>query len=140
MSGEILAIIVSHVVVCSPFAMAVVRMRLAQIDPNLEAAAWNLGANQWRTMREVIIPFCAPAIVSAFCLTAAVSFDEFAVAWFVSGLNKTVPVIILEILQGNTDPRINAIGSVVFVTSMTLVIAAQIIYMKKAARKTLTGF
>jgi len=140
MSGEILAIIVSHVVVCSPFAMAVVRMRLAQIDPNLEAAAWNLGASQWRTMREVIIPFCAPAIVSAFCLTAAVSFDEFAVAWFVSGLNKTVPVIILEILQGNTDPRINAIGSVVFVTSMTLVIAAQIIYMKKAARKTLTGF
>ena len=44
----------------------------------------------------------------------AVSFDEFAVAWFVSGLNKTVPVIILEILQGNVDPQINAIGTFVF--------------------------
>ena len=119
--------------------MAVVRMRLAQIDPNLEPAAWNLGASPWRAMREVILPFCAPAIVSAFCLTAAVSFDEFAVAWFVSGLNKTVPVIILEILQGNTDPRINAIGSVVFVTSMSLVILAQIIYMRKSSRRSLTG-
>ena len=67
-------------------------------------------------------------------------FDEFAVAWFVSGLNKTVPVIILEILQGNTDPRINAIGSVVFVTSITLIILAQIIYMRKSTRKSLTGF
>ena len=83
MSGEIYSIIVSHVVLCSPFAMAVVRIRLAQIDPNLESAAWNLGASQWRAMREVIIPFCTPAIISAFCLTAAVSFDEFAVAWFV---------------------------------------------------------
>ena len=139
MSGQIHSIIVSHVVLCSPFAMAVVRMRLAQIDPHLEPAAWNLGASPWRAMREVILPFCAPAIVSAFCLTAAVSFDEFAVAWFVSGLNKTVPVIILEILQGNTDPRINAIGSVVFVTSMSLVILAQIIYMRKSSRRSLTG-
>jgi spermidine/putrescine transport system permease protein len=139
MSGEVHSIIVSHVVLCSPFAMAVVRMRLAQIDPNLEPAAWNLGASPWRAMREVILPFCAPAIVSAFCLTAAVSFDEFAVAWFVSGLNKTVPVIILEILQGNTDPRINAIGSVVFMTSMTLVILAQIIYMRKSSRRSLAG-
>ena len=140
MSGKIISIIVSHVVLCSPFAMAIVRMRLAQIDPNLESAAWNLGATQWRTMREVIVPFCAPALISAFCLTAAVSFDEFAVAWFVSGLNKTVPVIILEILQGNTDPRINAIGSVVFVTSITLIILPQIIYMRKSTRKSLTGF
>ena len=62
-------------------------------------------------MREVIIPFCRPAIISAACLTAAVSFDEFAVAWFVSGLNKTVPVIILEIVQGNIDPQVNAIGT-----------------------------
>ena len=139
MSGEIYSIIVSHVVLCSPFAMAVVRIRLAQIDPNLESAAWNLGASQWRAMREVIIPFCAPAIISAFCLTAAVSFDEFAVAWFVSGLNKTVPVIILEILQGNTDPQINAIGSIVFTTSMTLVILAQVIFMKKASKQAAAG-
>ena len=140
MSGEIYSIVVSHVVLCSPFAMAVIRMRLAQINPDLESAAWNLGASNWRAMREVIVPFCRPAIASAFCLTAAVSFDEFAVAWFVSGLNKTVPVIILEILQGNTDPQINAIGSIVFITSMTLVILAQLILMRKTINQTATEY
>ena len=79
----------------------------------------------------MVFPFCRPAVVSAFCLTAAVSFDEFAVAWFVSGLNKTVPVIILEILQGNVDPQINAIGTVVFLTSMTLVVIAQVMLMNR---------
>jgi len=59
----------------------------------------------------------------------AVSFDEFAVAWFVSGLNKTIPVLILEILQGNVDPQINAIGTFVFITTMTLVIIAQLFFM-----------
>ena len=69
--------------------------------------------------------------MSALCLTAAVSFDEFAVAWFVSGLNKTVPVVILEIVQGNIDPRVNAIGTFVFLTSMTLVILAQVIFISR---------
>ena len=111
LSGELYSVIIAHVVLCTPFAMALVRLRLSQMDENLEPAAWNLGASQWRTMWTVIIPFTAPAIVSALCLTMAVSFDEFTVAWFVSGLNKTVLVIILEILQGNVDPQINAIGS-----------------------------
>ena len=134
MSGELHSIIVAHVVLCSPFAMAVIRLRLAQMDPALEAAAWNLGASEWRAMAVVILPFTRPAIVSALCLTAAVSFDEFAVAWFVSGLNKTVPVIILEILQGNVDPQINAIGSFVFIMSMTLVVIAQVLLMTRESR------
>ena len=77
----------------------------------------------------MVIPFTLPSIIAALCLTAAVSFDEFAVAWFVSGLNKTVPVVILEILQGNIDPQINAIGTVVFVVSITLVVIAQVLIM-----------
>ena len=39
-----------------PFAMAIIRLRLSQMDPDLEAAAWNLGGNEWVTMRHVIIP------------------------------------------------------------------------------------
>ena len=133
LSGRLISIIIAHVVLCTPFAMAIVRLRLAQMDANLEAAAWNLGAGEWRAMREVILPFTWPAIVSALCLTA--------VAWFVSGLNKTVPVIILEILQGQVDPRINAIGTFVFITSMTLVVIAQVLMMTRRgpAGRTETG-
>ncbi len=126
LSGQLWSIILAHSVLTAPFAMAIIRLRLHQMDPDLEAAAWNLGGSEWQTMRHVILPFCAPAIVSSLCLTAAVSFDEFAVSWFVSGLNKTVPVAILEIVQGNIDPQVNAIGTFVFLTSMTLVVLAQV--------------
>lgn len=133
LSGTLTGIVIAHTVMGAPFAMAICRLRLQQMDPALEAAAWNLGASQWRAMRAVVVPFCLPALVSAFCLTAAVSFDEFIVAWFVSGLNKTVPVMILEILQGNVDPQINAIGTVVFLTSITLVVTAQLLILRKGA-------
>ena len=131
MSGQIYSIIIAHSVLTAPFAMAVIRLRLNQMDPDLEAAAWNLGGSEWQTMRHVIIPFCKPAIVSGLFLTAAVSFDEFAVSWFVSGLNKTLPVIILEIVQGNIDPQVNAIGTFVFLISMTLVVLAQIFFASR---------
>lgn len=135
LSGTVTALVVSHTVLGAPFAMAITRLRLSQMDPALEAAAWNLGASEWAAMRHVVLPFCRGALVSAFCLTAAVSFDEFAVAWFVSGLNKTVPVVILEILQGNVDPRINAIGTAVFLTSMTLVVVSQTFVSLRAGRE-----
>lgn len=134
-SGKIYTIVIAHTVLCAPFAMAIIRLRLQQMDPALEAAAWNLGASEWSAMRNIVLPFTKPAVVSAMCLTMAISFDEFAVAWFVSGLNKTIPVIILEILQGNIDPQINAIGTFVFVTSITLLIIAMLFFMLRTPRQ-----
>ncbi len=133
-SGMIVSIIIAHTVLCAPFAMAIIRLRLNQIDPNLEPAAWNLGASEWVTMKSVVVPFTLPSIIASLCLTAAVSFDEFAVAWFVSGLNKTVPVVILEILTGNIDPQVNAIGTAVFIVSITLIVIAQVLIMGRTKK------
>lgn len=133
-SGMIVSIIIAHTVLCAPFAMAIIRLRLNQMDPNLEPAAWNLGASEWVTMKNVVIPFTRPSIIASLCLTAAVSFDEFAVAWFVSGLNKTVPVMVLEIVTGNIDPQVNAIGTAVFIVSITLIVIAQVLIMGRVKK------
>lgn len=133
LSGAIHSVIIAHVVMCAPFAMAITRLRLSQMDPSLEAAAWNLGASEWMAMRHVIVPFCKPAIFASLMITMAVSFDEFAVSWFVSGLNETLPVKVLGFLQGQVSPRINVIGTFVFVASITLVILAQTLIMKRSS-------
>ncbi len=131
--GSLIGIIVAHVVLCTPFAMALVRMRLADLDPDLEPAAWNLGASLWRTMSGVIVPFCAAALLAAFFMAAAVSFDEFMIAWFVSGTHETLPVRLLDMLQGQVSPRINAVGSLVFGVSITLVALAQLLSARRAS-------
>jgi spermidine/putrescine transport system permease protein len=124
LAGNVYAILISHVVTGLPFSMAIIRLRLAQIDPSLEQAAWNLRATAGQTLWHVVIPFCKQSLIAAFLITTAVSFDEFAVAWFVSGLEETVPVRVLVFLQGQVSPRINAIGTAIFATSVLLVVLA----------------
>jgi spermidine/putrescine transport system permease protein len=133
LSGSVWSVTLSHVVMCAPFAMAIIRLRLSQMDASLEAAAWNLGATEWTALRTVILPFTRPSILAALFITMAVSFDEFAVAWFVSGLQETLPVRVLGFLQGQVSPRINAIGTVVFVATITLIVLAQLLLMRRTA-------
>lgn len=121
LAGSVYSILISHVVTGIPFAMALIRIRLGQMDASLEEASWNLRAAPMKTLVHVVIPFCAQSLFAAFLITTAVSFDEFAVAWFVSGLEETVPVRVLVFLQGQVSPRINAIGTVIFGTSILLV-------------------
>ena len=139
LAGTLEAVILGHVVFCAPFAMALIRIRLADLDPDTEKAAWNLGANRLATVRDVVVPFCRPAILSAMAITAAVSFDEFMIAWFVSGINETLPVRILAMLQGQVSPRINAVGSLVFLVSIALVVAAQVaVFSWRRTRRAVT--
>ncbi len=123
--GTPLGIIVCHVAIATSFAMALIRMRLAELGPDLESAGWNLGASRWGGLAHVVIPFCRPSLIAAACLSAAVSFDEFMVAWFVGGVNETLPVRLLNLLQGQVNPKINAIGTLVLMISLCLVAVAQ---------------
>jgi spermidine/putrescine transport system permease protein len=131
LAGSWVAIVIAHTVICTPFAMALVRLRLSQVDRAMEAAAWNLGATPWAALRHVILPFCAPTLLGAWLLTMAVSFDEFAIAWFVGGLHETLPVRVLGFLQGQVSPRINAIGTLVFAVSIALVAVAQLVLARR---------
>ena len=128
LSGSLTAVIVSHVGLASAFAVALIRLRLSEMDRDLEQAAWNLGANEWQTIRRVVLPQALPAVLAAFFLTMAVSWDEFVISWFVSGFDTTLPVKIFNMIQGNVSPRINAIGSIVLALSFALVGVAMASY------------
>ena len=139
LSGALYSVVIAHVVLCTPFAMALNRLRLSQMEPNLEAAAWNLGANEWRTMRLVILPYCLPTILASVFIAAAISFDEFAIAWFVSGLEETLPVRVLNMVARQASPSVNAIGSFTFTLSLTLVALAQVVLIASQRRASDSG-
>lgn len=123
--GSVSAIIACHVAISTSFSMAIIRLRLGDFSRDMEPAAWNLGATPLATVFTVVLPFCKSALIASFFLSAAVSFDEFLIAWFVGGTVETLPVRILNLLQGQVNPKINAIGTIVLVVSVALVLVAQ---------------
>lgn len=136
--GTLQAVAFAHIAIAASFAMAIIRLRLDELGAELEAAAWNLGATEWQALWHVVLPFCRNALIAAFFLSLAVSFDEFMIAWFVGGMHETLPVRILNLLQGQVSPRINAIGTLVFAVSISLVLGA-LWAMRKSGRRAAGG-
>ncbi len=80
--------------ICLPFALAVLMARFEGFDASLEEASRDLGENGWMTFWRVTFPLVLPGIVSSLLLTFIVSFDDFMIAFFLSGTEATLPVYI----------------------------------------------
>jgi spermidine/putrescine transport system permease protein len=118
---------ISHTIFAAPLAMLTIRGRLLTMRRSFEEAAWDLGAGRLRAIWEVVLPLAAPGLIGAFLLTFTLSFDEFILAWFVSGFDLTLPLKIWGMMRSGINPTISAIGAMVFCLSITLSIAGQVL-------------
>ena len=97
---------IAHTIVSLPYVLLVVMARMVGFDKHLEEAAQDLGANCGYTLRRVILPLIAPAILAAWLVAFTVSFDEFILASFLIGRRPTLPVYLLSQLRfANRFPR-----------------------------------
>ena len=119
-------VVIGHVMLCTPFAMAVLSSRLEGFDRSLEEASLDLGETPWMTFWRVTFPLAAPGIVSSLLLTFIVSFDEFLLSFFLTNQQPTLPVYIWSQLRfPNKLPGVLAMGAVILVVSCILVVIAE---------------
>lgn len=120
------AIAFGHVVVCSPLSLAVMLSRFVDLDPALEEAAMDLGADERKTFFVITLPLSLSAIAASFILCFTTSFDEFVVAFFLSGPQQTLPLYIWGQLRFPTTlPMILALGSVILCATLALVVFSE---------------
>ena len=121
----------------SLFAMALViiilRARLAGMDRSLIEASADLYAPPFATFRQVTLPLIFPGILAGFLLSFTFSFDDFIIAFFVAGSETTLPIYVFSSIRRGVTPEINAIGTMVLMTSLVLLVAAQLI-MRRGPR------
>ncbi len=79
--------------------MLVLMSRLEGFDKSLEEASRDLGENAWMTFWRVTFPLALPGIVASLLLSFTISFDEFVIAFFLSGTDPTLPVYICSQLR-----------------------------------------
>jgi spermidine/putrescine transport system permease protein len=101
---------------------------LERLSVSLEEAAQDLGAGPWQRFRRVTLPLLAPALFSAFIIAFTLSFDEYAIASFLSGTQATWPVYLFAQLRVPSQlPQLVAVSSVILVASLLLVLGAEVI-------------
>ncbi|MEG4004841.1 ABC transporter permease [Microcoleus sp. Pol11C1] len=118
-------VIIGHVVFNISFVTITVRARLAELDPQLEQAAFDLGANEWRAFWHITLPLIWPAIFSAVLLAFTLSLDDFVVTFFTTGVGSmTLPLFVYGMIKFSVTPAINAISTLMLLASLLLVVSS----------------
>jgi spermidine/putrescine transport system permease protein len=126
--------VLAHVTFQIPFVAIVVRSRLADLDPTLEEAASDLGANEWQTFRHVTLPLMLPGILAAAMLAFTLSLDDFVVSFFTGGPGSTtLPILIYSSVKRGITPDINALSTLIVLAS---ILATVIVTVLQRSRRT----
>ena len=126
---------VAHTIVALPYVLLIVGARLIGFERNLEDAAMDLGASEIGAIRFVVLPMIAPSIVAAWLTAFTVSFDEFALALFLSGRDPTFPIYMYGQLRfANTLPVIISLAVLMLVGTLVLISIAELIRRRDPAR------
>jgi spermidine/putrescine transport system permease protein len=119
------AIVIAHVAFSFPFVAVVVRARLASFDRAQEEAARDLGAGQWRALRDVVIPHLRPALLAGALLAFTLSLDDFVITFFTAGPDTvTFPVKVYSMVRFSVTPKVNAISTLLLLFTVALTFIA----------------
>jgi len=121
-------IIISHVAFCFPFVAIVVRSRLVGFNRQLEEASKDLGASEWQTFWNILVPFMMPGLIAGALLAFTLSLDDFVITFFTSGPDTvTFPVKVYSLVRRGVSPEINAASTVlIFITIIATILAMKL--------------
>ena len=122
---------IGHVVINLPLCFAIAYAAMGDHQKNAERAARDLGASEWRVLWHVSAPMLAPALAAAFFLSVTFSWDEFIIAFLLTRFDVTLPVEIWSMLRSGLSPATNAVGSLVFLASVSAVFLMEIFLFRR---------
>ena len=119
-------IVLALLFVTYPFVIRSVQPVLMEIDESQEEAAWTLGASEWRTFIEVILPAISPAILTGALLSFARALGEFGSLVVVAGniprSTLTAPVYIFGQIESQNQAGASAVSLVLLALSFALML------------------
>lgn len=111
-----------HMVICLPYAISVLLPRFIGFNRSLEEASADLGEPPLRTFWRVTLPCNYPGILACLLMTFTISFDEYFMAFFLSGPDATLPMYIWGQLRFPRDfPSLLALSTLILLFSFVLI-------------------
>ena len=104
-----------------PFGLLIMFAVFNRFDKSYEEAAKDLGATQWQTIREVVLPIIAPSIIGIGLFGFTLSYDELARSSQVMGATNTLPLELRGLTTTVTTPIIYALGTITTLFSFAVI-------------------
>ena len=129
------ALLMGHMVLCTPFVMLSVLPKLKQMDGSLYEAALDLGATPTQALFKVIIPEIMPGIFSGFMLAITLSLDDYMISAYTKPATlDTISTYVYQAVKNQNKsmlPALRALSAVIF---FIMVIAVVIINLRDSKK------
>jgi spermidine/putrescine transport system permease protein len=122
------------------YPVIIVRARLLSIGSEFEEAAMDLGANPRQSIRAVLLPLLAPAILASCAIVFADTVDDFVTVTYLKkdAASEALATKIYTQVRGSPTPAVNAAATLMLITT-TVVIALGYVAYKRATRGQQAG-
>ena len=82
----------------------------------------DLGASEWRAMRDILLPQLKPAIIAGALIAFTLSLDDFVITYFTASPDSiTLPVKIHSMVRFSVTPEVNAASTVLILITVVAV-------------------
>jgi len=123
----------THVLVVTPFIVAIASAGFANFDWSTEEAAMDLGSGPVRTFLRVVLPQVRIGVISAGLFAWIISFDQVETTLFlVRPGDTTLPIEMFLYLQKWQDPTIAALSTILILVATAIVIAVSVLARGRA--------
>jgi len=129
------SLLIGHVVITLPYVTRTVLASLSLFDFTLIEAARTLGCSYPRSLAKVMVPALAPAFLTSGLFAFLASMDNYPISIFlVDAWHKTLPILMLQLLEENPDPTIAAISSgLIILTVVVLLVGDRLVGLRRLA-------
>lgn len=118
-------IILGHATFCVVVVYNNAVARFRRTSASLIEASMDLGADGFQTLRHVVLPNIATALLAGGMLAFALSFDEVIVTTFTAGQQQTLPIWMLEeLVRPRQRPVTNVVAMVVVLVTFLPILGA----------------
>jgi sulfate/thiosulfate transport system permease protein len=117
---------VAMVFISLPFVVRTVQPLLAELERDIEEAAWCLGASPWKTFTAVILPPLFPAILTGIALGFSRAVGEYGSTVIISSntpfKDLIAPVLIFQRLEQYDYIGATVIGTTLLIISLAILL------------------
>lgn len=112
-------IIIGNTTLVLPYVYITVKARLVGMDPSLEEASLDLGANRFYTFMHVTLPGIVPGVMSGAFMAFSLALDDLIITSFLANAETTtLPMKVYSMIKKGISPEINALTTIIFAFSM----------------------
>lgn len=117
---------IAMIFISLPFVIRTVQPVLAEMEKEIEEAAWSLGASDWQTFRYVILPPLLPAILTGVALGFSRAVGEYGSTVIIASntpfKDLIAPVLIFQRLEQYDYAGATVIGIVLLFISLVMLL------------------